>query len=90
MIMFHFWIEGHSMSIIEVDGLDVEPYAVDSINIHYSVLVRARNGTDHRWRIHANVDPAMFDVPPPYPKLNYTSVLTYGNESAHLAMENPR
>lgn len=54
--------------IIEVDGVDVEPYTVDNFPIsvaqRYSVLVTAKNVTDQNFILHANFDPQMFDAVP--------------------------
>lgn len=54
--------------IIEVDGVDVEPYTVDNFPIsvaqRYSVLVTAKNVTDQNYILHANFDPQMFDAVP--------------------------
>jgi iron transport multicopper oxidase len=40
---FHLWIEGHKMTVIEVDGIDVKPYDTEAVDIavgqRYSVLV---------------------------------------------------
>jgi iron transport multicopper oxidase len=40
---FHVWIEEHDMTVIEVDGTDVEPYITDGIDVavgqRVSVLV---------------------------------------------------
>ncbi|KAJ3316614.1 hypothetical protein HDU76_001672 [Blyttiomyces sp. JEL0837] len=40
---FHFSIDGHSLTVIEVDGINVEPYVVDVLPINiaqrYSVLI---------------------------------------------------
>ena len=40
---FHLWIEDHLMTVIEVDGIDVEPYVTQGIDVavgqRYSVLV---------------------------------------------------
>jgi iron transport multicopper oxidase len=30
---FHIWIEEHNMTVIEVDGVDVEPYEVQGIDV---------------------------------------------------------
>ncbi|KAH9053032.1 ferroxidase [Lactarius vividus] len=61
---FFFWIDGHDMRIIEVDGTDVEESAIDLLSItvaqRYSVLVTARNDTSLNWAIHANMDTDMF------------------------------
>ncbi|KAG6332533.1 hypothetical protein ID866_6557 [Astraeus odoratus] len=78
---FFFWIDGHSMRIIEADGTDVEEYPVDFLGLavaqRYSVLVTARNDTSSNWMIHANMDPAMFDTVPSTLQLNITSSITY-------------
>lgn len=40
---FHVWIEDHNMTVIEVDGIDVEPYITNGIDVavgqRVSVLV---------------------------------------------------
>ncbi|KAI6006986.1 Fet3 ferroxidase [Pisolithus albus] len=78
---FYFWIDGHSMRIIEADGTDVEEYPVDALDLavaqRYSVLVDARNDTSSNWMIHANMDPSMFDQVPSTLNLNLTSSITY-------------
>jgi iron transport multicopper oxidase len=66
--MFYFWIEGHDMRIIEADGTDLKEAPAKMIALtvaqRYSVLVTARNDTDHNWVIHADMDAEMFDVVP--------------------------
>jgi iron transport multicopper oxidase len=41
---FHFWIECHNLIVIEVDGVDVEPYEVPGVDLavgqRLSVLVK--------------------------------------------------
>jgi len=41
---FHFWIECHTLTVIEVDGVDVEPYEVPGVDLavgqRLSVLVK--------------------------------------------------
>lgn len=41
---FHFWIECHNLTVIEVDGVDVEPYEVPAVDLavgqRLSVLVK--------------------------------------------------
>ena len=48
---FHVWIEEHTMTVIEVDGIDVEPYTTDGIDVavgqRVSVLV-TMNGDPSR------------------------------------------
>lgn len=79
--MIYFWIDGHDMSIIEVDGTDVEPAPIDLLTVtvaqRYSILVTARNDTSQNWAIHANMDTTMFDTVPPQLQPNITSSITY-------------
>ena len=79
--MFYFWIDGHNMTIIEVDGTDVEEYPTDILTLavaqRYSVLVTARNDTSANWAIHANMDTTMFDTVPDTLQPNITSSVTY-------------
>ncbi|WFD08160.1 hypothetical protein MVES1_003531 [Malassezia vespertilionis] len=83
LAMFHFWIEGHDMKIIEVDGVDVQAFPVDFVSIaaaqRVSVLVHARASDDSNWKIHAAADPDMYDDIPKTLKLNTTSTLSYGD-----------
>ncbi|KAG6829746.1 hypothetical protein H0H92_003622 [Tricholoma furcatifolium] len=83
---FYFWIDGHDMSIIEVDGTDVEEYPIDLIGItvaqRYSVLVTARNDTSANWAIHANMDTTMFDKVPATLNPNATSTITYSSSAS--------
>ncbi|KAF5360236.1 hypothetical protein D9757_012888 [Collybiopsis confluens] len=66
--MFYFWIDGHDMRIIEVDGTDTEEYPISLISLsvaqRYSILVTARNDSSSNWAIHANFDTDMFDTVP--------------------------
>lgn len=66
--MFFFWLDGHDMTVIEVDGTDVEEFPVDLLALtvaqRYSVIVKARNDTSANWAIHANMDTDMFDKVP--------------------------
>jgi len=76
------------MTIIEVDGTDVEQSPIDLVNVavaqRYSVLVTARNDTTSNWVVHANMDTSMFDKVPSTLVPNITSSVTY-NSSAPLA-----
>ncbi|KAG6821107.1 hypothetical protein H0H93_006446 [Arthromyces matolae] len=83
---FFFWIDGHDMRIIEVDGTDVEEYPIDLIGItvaqRYSILVTARNDTSANWAIHANMDTDMFDTVPDTLNPNVTSSITYSSSAS--------
>ncbi|KAG5721430.1 Iron transport multicopper oxidase fio1 [Termitomyces sp. T112] len=82
---FFFWIDGHDMRIIEVDGTDVEESPIDLIAItvaqRYSVLVTARNDSSANWAIHANMDTDMFDTVPDTLNPNVTSSITYSSSA---------
>ncbi|QRV79485.1 Multicopper oxidase [Ceratobasidium sp. AG-Ba] len=88
--MFFFWIDGHDMRIIEVDGTDVAeaptPLLTLTVAQRYSVLVTARNDTSQNFAIHANMDGDMFDVIPDDLVLNITSSVTY-SPNAPMAPE---
>ena len=64
--LFNFTIDGHRMTIIEVDGTGVQPVEVDSIPIlagqRYSVVVTADRPTGNHWiRSLTNLPNATFD-----------------------------
>ncbi|KAJ7033166.1 Fet3 protein [Mycena alexandri] len=79
--MFYFWIDGHDMRVIEVDGTDVEEYPIDLVTVtvaqRYSILVTARNDTTANWAVHANMDTNMFDTVPDTLNPNSTASITY-------------
>jgi iron transport multicopper oxidase len=58
--LFHVWFEGHLMSVIEVDGVDVVPYGVEGITIaigqRYSVLVSMLANPTRNYPIVAAMD----------------------------------
>ena len=85
--VFDFWLEGHDMEVIEVDGVDVERYPMESVQVaigqRYSVLVKARNETDKNWRIHANMEGGTFPKVGSL-KLNLTGTLSYGQKDAKM------
>ncbi|KAH9057917.1 Fet3 protein [Lactarius deliciosus] len=72
---FFFWIDGHDMRIIEVDGTDVEESPIDLLSI-------TRNDTTSNWAIHANMDTDMFDTVPPELQPNVTSSVTYSSSAS--------
>ncbi|THH28683.1 hypothetical protein EUX98_g5502 [Antrodiella citrinella] len=63
---FAFSIDGHDMTIIEVDGVNSQPLLVDSLDIfaaqRYSVVVNANQPVGNYWiRANPNVGNAGFD-----------------------------
>nr|UOP57150.1 putative iron transport multicopper oxidase [Thecaphora frezii] len=84
---FYFYLAGHDMKIIEVEGVDVEPYPIDMLTLsvaqRMSVLVTARNDTTpQNWKVHADMDADMFDVVPDDLQLNVTSTISYPGAAA--------
>jgi len=63
---FNFTIDGHNMTIIEADGIEVEPVVVDSLPIfagqRYSVVVAVDQPVDNYWiRAFPDRGPQTFD-----------------------------
>jgi iron transport multicopper oxidase len=85
---FYFSIDGHTMRVIEVDGVETQELEAGALPIstaqRYSVLVTARNDTANNWAIHANMDPDMFDAIPDDLQLNITAQVVY-DEKAPLS-----
>ncbi|KDQ13082.1 hypothetical protein BOTBODRAFT_33956 [Botryobasidium botryosum FD-172 SS1] len=85
LAMFYFAIDGHTMRVIEADGVATQPLPAEviplSIAQRYSVLVTARNDTSNNWAIHANMDPDMFDQVPPTLQLNVTAQIIYSSSA---------
>lgn len=56
----YFWIEGHTMSIIEVDGIYTEPADADMLYIttaqRYSVIIETKNDTSKNYAIVGSMD----------------------------------
>lgn len=56
----YLWFEGHTMRIVEVDGIYTDPAEAEMIYIttaqRYSVLVTMRNNTDSNFAIVSSMD----------------------------------
>ena len=56
----YFWIEGHSMRVVEVDGVFTEAAETDMIYLtaaqRYSVLVTAKNTTNTNFAMMGSMD----------------------------------
>ncbi|CAO1614394.1 unnamed protein product [Parajaminaea phylloscopi] len=95
LAMFQFWIDGHDMRIVEADGVDTKEYPIDRITLsvaqRYSILVTAKNDTSQNWKMHANMDPSMFDAVPEDLKLNVTATVQYdSSKDAKVGPEETR
>lgn len=60
----HVWFEGHTMKVVEVDGVYTEPADADMLYItaaqRYSVLVTMKNSTDANFPIVGSMDEVSF------------------------------
>ncbi|KAJ1727134.1 ferroxidase fet3 [Coemansia biformis] len=81
LAMFHFSIDGHTIRIIEVDGVYTEPTEVGNVQLaaaqRVSVLVTALNSTDNNYIFHADMDTDMFDNIPDTLNYNSTGLIEY-------------
>ncbi|KAJ1989181.1 ferroxidase fet3 [Coemansia umbellata] len=81
LAMFHFSIEGHSMRVIEVDGIYTEETEVGNVVLaaaqRTSVLVTALNSTANNYIFHADMDTDMFDNIPKALNYNSTGLIQY-------------
>ncbi|KAJ7887177.1 Fet3 protein [Mycena leptocephala] len=78
---FIFWIDGHDMRVIEVDGTDVAEFPIFPLSLsvaqRYSVLVTARHNATANFAVHADMDPSMFNTIPNTLITNSTASITY-------------
>lgn len=95
LAMFHFWIDGHQMRLIEADGNDLEEKVVDRVTLsvaqRYSLLVTTKGDASTNYKIHAHMDPDMFDAVPDSLQLNVTATAQYNSAAdATVAPEETR
>ena len=90
----YFWIEGHEMRIVEVDGVWTEPGKADMIYItaaqRYSVLVTAKSSTGRNYAMVGSMDETLFDTVPDALNPNATSFLVYDETKPLLSGGFPR
>lgn len=81
--MANLWLDGHDMSIIELDGVETEAYPIDRVPLstaqRVSVLVKARNDTTQDWRLNSYQNTAMYDSTPDTLRLWRYMRISYGN-----------
>ncbi|KAF2396460.1 iron transport multicopper oxidase FET3 [Trichodelitschia bisporula] len=77
----YFWIEGHTMRVVEVDGVYTEPAEASMLYLtaaqRYSVLVTAKNETGANFAIQGSMDQDLFDAVPDGLNPNVTGWLVY-------------
>ncbi|KIW04816.1 uncharacterized protein PV09_04001 [Verruconis gallopava] len=80
----YVWFEGHTMRIVEVDGVYTEPADANMIYItaaqRYSVLITAKNDTDSNFAIQGSMDQDLFDKIPATLNPNVTGWLVYDDK----------
>ncbi|KAF9436682.1 hypothetical protein BGZ76_003283 [Entomortierella beljakovae] len=81
---FHFSIDNHTLTVIEADGVDMNPVDVQRIPIHvaqrYSVLVHANQTVGNYW-IRALMNTNCFNVDNPALNPNVMAVVHYDGAS---------
>ncbi|KAF4964509.1 hypothetical protein FSARC_7573 [Fusarium sarcochroum] len=82
----YFWIEGHNMSIVEVDGAYTKPAQTNMIYLsagqRCSVLITTKDDTAANFPIVASMDTDLFDVLPDDLDWNVTGWLVYDQEKS--------
>ncbi|WVQ82538.1 hypothetical protein IAT38_004667 [Cryptococcus sp. DSM 104549] len=83
-----FWVamQDHDMYIIEMDGIEVEPYLISAATVsvaqRYSILVTAKNSSDTNYAMMFMQDTDMYDSVPDELVLNNTVQIQYSSSAA--------
>lgn len=82
----YLWFEGHTMRIVEVDGIYTEPAEAERIYLtaaqRYSVLITTKNDTSSNFAIVGSMDQDLFDAIPATLNPNVTGWLVYDKAAA--------
>ncbi|KAJ3283504.1 ferroxidase fet3 [Blyttiomyces sp. JEL0837] len=84
--LFQVYMDNHNFTVIEVDGVDVEPYQTSSVVVapaqRFSVLITALDGADAKqnYYLHADMNTDMFDGLPSG-DTNPTALVMYGDNT---------
>lgn len=77
----YLYMEDHEFTVVEVDGIYVEPYTTSMIYItiaqRYGVLITTKNDTSKNYAFMNKFDDTMFDTIPSDLILNSTNYITY-------------
>lgn len=88
----YVWFEGHTMRIVEVDGIYTEPMDAELIYMtaaqRYSVLITAKNDTNSNFAFVGSMDQDLFDVVPDGLNANVTGWLVYDDSKEKPAPKN--
>ncbi|KAJ5363571.1 Multicopper oxidase type 2 [Penicillium cataractarum] len=83
----YFWIEDHTMRIVEIDGVYVDEAEADrlylSVAQRYAVLVTMKNSTEKNYGMVMVADSSLLDTIPSDLLLNQTNWLEYNSGAAH-------
>lgn len=83
----YFYIENHTLTIVEIDGVYTEPAEADILYIsvaqRYAVLVTMKDTTDVNYPIVTVADSVLLDTVPSNLKLNNTNWLQYNADAPH-------
>jgi iron transport multicopper oxidase len=83
----YFYIEDHTFTIVEIDGIYTEPTEADTLYIaiaqRYSILFTTKNSTDKNYPIVTVADSVLLDIIPSDLQLNNTNWLQYNADAAH-------
>ncbi|KAL4886526.1 Cupredoxin [Aspergillus karnatakaensis] len=83
----YFYIEDHSFTIVEIDGVYTEPTEADLLYIsvaqRYSILLTTKNSTTKNYPIVTIADSSLLDDIQPILQLNHTNWLEYNPTADH-------
>ncbi|WVR04856.1 hypothetical protein IAU60_001868 [Kwoniella sp. DSM 27419] len=87
--MFWLKMDGHEMKIIEMDGIEHEPFPVDVLTVsvaqRYSILVEALNTTGTNYALMLQQDTDMYDAVPDDLQLINTVQIVYDENAPKAA-----
>ncbi|KAJ5362052.1 Multicopper oxidase type 2 [Penicillium brevicompactum] len=89
----YFWIEDHTMRIVEIDGVYVDETEADKLYLsvaqRYAILVTMKNSTEKNYGMVMVADSSLLDTISPDLLLNQTNWLEYNSEAAHNTVAMP-
>lgn len=82
----YVWMEDHDMTVVEIDGIYVEPNTTNMIYItvaqRYTVLITTKNETNRNYALMQKMDEDMLDVLDGVITLNSTNTISYSSDNA--------
>lgn len=89
----YFWFEDHNFTIVEIDGVYVEPTNASVLFVtpaqRYTVLLKTKDTTDKNYAIVSVFDIGSFDTPEDCKTLNTTNWLEYNKSAPHKHFDVP-